>query len=48
MCERPLVRQIVARLKEPRRFAPAASLVVGPAGMPLAEFRSLDPAELLR
>ena len=31
-----------------RRFAPAASLIAGPAGMSLAEFLSLDPAELLR
>ena len=31
-----------------RRFRPAASLIVGPAGMPLAEFLALDPAELLR
>ena len=31
-----------------RRFRPAASLIVGPAGMPLAEFLALDPADLLR
>ena len=31
-----------------RRFRPTASLVVGPAGMPLADSLSLDPAELLR
>ena len=31
-----------------RRFRPAASLIVGPAGMSLAEFLALDPAELLR
>lgn len=31
-----------------RRFRPAASLIVGPAGMPLAEFLARDPAKLLR
>ena len=40
MFERPIVRRVVSQ--------PTASLVVGPAGMPLAEFLSLDPAELLR
>ena len=40
MFERLIVRRVVSR--------PTASLVVGPAGMPLAEFLSLDPVELLR
>ena len=31
-----------------RRFSPSASLVVGPSGMPLAEFLSIPPSELLR
>ena len=31
-----------------RRFHPAASLVVGPSGMPLADFLSLSPSDLLR
>lgn len=31
-----------------QRFSPATSLVVGPAGLPLPEFLSTDPAEFLR
>ena len=30
------------------RFSPAASLIVGPAGLPLPEFLSTDPADFLR
>jgi predicted AAA+ superfamily ATPase len=31
-----------------RRFHPVSSLVVGPSGMPLSEFLSVNPADLLR
>ena len=40
MFERPIVRRVVSQ--------PTDSLVVGPADMPLADFLSLDSAELLR